>query len=67
MSCNGKICPTCHTESLHHSHRPLRDWFLRIFRRRSVRCICCYQRFFVPEASYRRPSYRTRIRHRRLN
>ena len=67
MSCNGKTCPTCHTEFLHHSHRPLRDWFLRIFHLRSVRCICCYQRFLVPEASYRRSAYRTRIRHRRLN
>jgi hypothetical protein len=53
MFSNGKICPTCHTESLHHSHRPLRDWFFRILGLRSVRCICCYQRFVVFRAAYR--------------
>jgi hypothetical protein len=52
MFSNGKTCPTCHTESLHHSHRPVRDWFFRILRLRSVRCICCYQRFLAPQAAY---------------
>ena len=66
MLCNGKFCPSCHTESLHHSHRPLRDWFLGILRLRSVRCICYYQRFLVSRASYR-SAYRADIRRTRLN
>jgi hypothetical protein len=61
MFSNGKICPTCHTESLHHSHRPLRDWFFRILRLRSVRCICCYQRFLVFRADYRTDISRGRL------
>jgi hypothetical protein len=66
MFSNGKICPNCHTESLHHSHRPLRDWFFGILRLRSVRCICCYQRFFVSRNSYK-AAYRPGIGHSRLN
>jgi len=66
MFSNGKICPNCHTESLHHSHRPFRDWFFRILRLRSVRRICCYERFLVRRASYTSP-YRPSIHHRRLN
>jgi hypothetical protein len=62
MFSNGKICPDCHTESLHHSHRPNRDWFLSILRLRSVRCICCYQRFYVSRAAYR-----AEMTHSRLN
>ena len=61
MFSNGKICPDCHTESLHHSHRPVRDWFLGILRLRCVRCICCYQRFYAPRAVYRADMTRSRL------
>jgi hypothetical protein len=61
MFSNGKICPACQTESLHHSHRPVKDWFLRILGLRSVRCICCYQRFLVLRTAYRTDISRTRL------
>jgi len=61
MFSNGKICPDCHTESLHHSHRPLRDWLLGILGLRRVRCICCYQRFYAPRAAYRADMPPTRL------
>jgi len=50
---NGKICPDCHTESLHYSHRPARDCFFRILRIRPVRCLCCYRRFYASISALR--------------
>jgi hypothetical protein len=48
MFSNGKICPDCHTESLHRSHRRGKDWFFNLLGLRPVRCTCCCQRFYVP-------------------
>jgi hypothetical protein len=53
MFSDGKLCPDCNTDSIHRSHRRgFKDWFFNLLALRPVRCICCCQRFYAPQAAY---------------